>query len=57
MKKWLQAVDLNDILILLGLGLLATGLALYSIALSAIVSGGLLLAIGLVGAWRKGINK
>jgi hypothetical protein len=54
MKKYLKQMDVNDLLILVGMGVLAGGLALVSIALAGIVIGGLLLAIGLVGAWRKG---
>lgn len=54
MKKRLSAVDFNDILIVAGLILLAVGLSMISIALSISVSGGLLLALGFLGAWRKG---
>lgn len=54
MRKFLVAIDLNDVLILGGLGLLGYGLAQVSIVIAAQVIGGLLLAIGLIGAWRKG---
>ncbi len=54
MKRLRANIDLNDVLIVLGLILLAIGLGMVSWALSAGVMGGLLLAIGLVGALRKG---
>lgn len=54
MKKWLNWLDFTDILIIAGLIMLAYGLSIVSLALSISVSGGLLLAIGIFGAWRKG---
>lgn len=56
MKKWLSKLDINDALILLGIILLAIGLALYSIPLALGVIGTILLSIGLFSAWRKGVK-
>ena len=53
MKKLLEMMDINDRLIVGGMALLAIGLAAASLPLAIGVVGGLLLAIGLVGAWRK----
>jgi len=54
MKRLRGLVDANDLLILAGLGLLGYALATVSWALASGVIGGLLLAVGLLGAWRKG---
>lgn len=47
-------IELNDIFIILGLILLASGLIMISVPLALGVTGGLLLAIGLIGAFVKG---
>lgn len=56
-KRVIGKIDGNDFLILAGMGLLGFGLMQVSLALAAGVTGGLLLAIGLAGSWRKGTSK
>lgn len=46
-------VEIEDVLGLAGIVMLATGLGLISIPLMLIVVGGLLVLISLIGAWRK----
>lgn len=53
MKKIFGWLDFNDFLIIIGLILLAYALSMVSLALSIGISGGILMAIGLLGAWRK----
>lgn len=50
----IRKVDPYDILAFLGLGLLGYGLQMISVALALCVIGGVLLGVGLLGAWRKG---
>ena len=53
-KRHLPAVDLVDALILVGLGLLAAGVTvIFGFAWAAVVTGCILLALGLVGALRS----
>lgn len=47
-------MDRYDALALVGLGILGYGLSRISIALALCVIGGVLLMIGIFGAWRKG---
>lgn len=54
MKSLWSQLDGNDVLVVLGLTLLGAGLAAYSWRLALGVIGGLLVLIGLAGAWRKG---
>ena len=51
--KFIKAIDITDILIVLGLGMVGYGLSLVSLPLAVGVMGGILLLIGLVGAYRK----
>lgn len=46
-------LDARDALALAGLGLLVSGVALISVPLALVVAGGLLLALALLGAWRR----
>lgn len=47
-------MDRYDMLAILGLGLLGYGLSRFSMSLALCVIGGVLLAIGVLGAWWKG---
>ena len=51
--KFIKAIDITDILIVLGLGMVGYGLSQVSLPLAVGVMGGILLLIGLVGAYRK----
>ena len=51
--KFIKAIDITDILIVLGLGMVGYGLSWVSLPLAIGVMGGILLLIGLVGAYRK----
>ncbi len=53
----MNRIDGNDVLIVSGLGLLGYGLYLIWPPLMPLVTGGLLLFIGLLGAFRKGADK
>ncbi len=54
MKKIGNLPDFNDLLVVLGLGLVTYSLSMISIALAIGVCGGVLMAFGLFGALRKG---
>lgn len=54
MRNISKAVDGNDIVALVGLIMLGSGLYQISPALALVVVGGLLLAIGVVGTLRRG---
>jgi small-conductance mechanosensitive channel len=47
-------IDHYDVLAVAGLGILGYGLSRISISLALCVIGGVLLMIGILGAWRKG---
>ena len=47
-------IDGNDLLVVVGLGMVGAGLWMISVPLALCVVGGLLLVGGLVRAWRKG---
>ena len=51
--RFIRAIDIADILIVLGLGMVGYGLSQVSLPLAVGVMGGILLLIGLVGAYRK----
>ena len=51
--KYIRAIDLADILIIVGLGMVGYGLSQVSVPLAIGVVGGILLVIGLAGAYRK----
>lgn len=46
--------DRNDLFVAAGLLMLGSGLMLIDLSLALSVIGGLLLAMGLIGAWLKG---
>jgi hypothetical protein len=54
MRKLLEKIDLNDVNTFLGLSMLGSGLWMISVPLALCVIGGLLFALGVVGALRKG---
>ncbi len=47
-------IDGNDILIILGLGIVGTGIGMLSIPAALIVVGGLMMVMGIFGSIRKG---
>ena len=47
-------IDINDGLVIVGLGMLGAGLGMISVELALCVMGSLLTIGGLVGAWQKG---
>lgn len=49
----MKQVDLSDAMVMLGLALLAGGLAAYDWRLALVVCGLILLVVGLVGAMRR----
>jgi hypothetical protein len=51
MKK--PNLDLNDIFFIVGLGLFTSGIGILSVPAAMIATGGLFLAIALIGAIRK----
>jgi len=53
MKRLLSSIDFNDVLILLGLGMLGWGLSGISLYMAAGVVGAVLMLIGLAGALIK----
>jgi hypothetical protein len=50
----MRAPDANDVLAGVGLVLIGCGLAMWSVPLALVVTGCIVLAIGLYGAVRKG---
>lgn len=50
----LKAIDGNDVLVVVGLGMVGAGLWMVSVPLALCVVGTVLLIGGLVGAWQKG---
>ena len=53
----MKRIELDDFLIFIGILLLGAGLAMISIPLALGIIGGLLLVIGLVGAYFKGVKR
>lgn len=54
MRRW---VDGCDVLAAVGLGLLGAGVAMVSVPAALIVTGAVLMAMGIVGAYRKGSGR
>lgn len=52
-EKKSPLVGTEDVLGLIGIAMLATGLGLISIPLMLIIVGSLMVLISLIGAWRK----
>lgn len=50
----MKRVDLADLVVIIGLAMMAAGLAAFDWRLAAVVIGLMLLVIGLVGAARRG---
>jgi len=57
MSKLFGKIDINDILIFIGLILVGYGLYLIRLPLIPIGIGLMLWIMGVLGAWRKGSNK
>jgi hypothetical protein len=53
-KRIKQAIDLNDLMIIGGLGMVGYGLSGISLYLAIGVTGGIILGLGILGAIRKG---
>lgn len=51
------AIDGHDVLVVLGLAMVGAGLWMISVPLALCVVGALLLAAGLLGAWRKSAKR
>lgn len=50
-------IDLYDVLAIVGLGAMGYGLSMISVPAALCVVGGVLLLVGMLGAWWKGARK
>lgn len=49
-----MSVDKNDVVSMTGLIMVGVGVGLWSVPAALVVVGGLLLCVGVIGAWRRG---